>query len=167
MKQCPKCSKEHEKKGTFCSRQCANSRVWDKSDKAKKSYAAKKAYENMSEEKKKHISTRLHLARNKLTERSLVFIMEEDFDNLAYQSKRLRVILEQNNKCNRCGNNEWLGQPITFELEHKDGNRENNSRSNLEILCPNCHSMTETWCGRKNGVRRKRLEKLLKQAGMA
>lgn len=165
MKECPKCNKQHQKNGMFCSRACANSRVWNKSDKTKKSLSAKKAYENMSDEQKKQIQTRLTVARHKLTERSLVFLMQEDFDNLAYQSKRIRVILEQNNKCNKCGLSEWMGQPITFELDHKDGNRENNIRSNLEILCPNCHSMTETWCGRKNGTRRKRLERLLEQRG--
>ena len=35
-----------------------------------------------------------------------------------------------------------------LELEHKDGNNKNNSRENLEALCPNCHSQTEFWRGR-------------------
>lgn len=37
MKKCPKCSKEHDKKGRFCSRSCANSREWTDNDKNKKS----------------------------------------------------------------------------------------------------------------------------------
>lgn len=40
MKQCPKCLKEHERKGRFCSRKCANSRVWSLEDKKKKSVSA-------------------------------------------------------------------------------------------------------------------------------
>lgn len=44
-------------------------------------------------------------------------------------------------QCERCGLNEWLGQPIPLELHHKDGNHYNNSFNNLEILCPNCHAM--------------------------
>jgi len=46
MKICPKCSKEHDKSGTFCCRSCANSRTWNEKDKKKKSISAKKFYEN-------------------------------------------------------------------------------------------------------------------------
>ena len=57
--------------------------------------------------------------------------------------------MEQNNKCNKCGLFEWFGEKITFELEHIDGNHSNNERTNLEALCPNCHSLTqEQWRGR-------------------
>ena len=54
-------------------------------------------------------------------------------------------------KCNRCGNTEWLGKPITIELEHIDGNSENNNLNNLELLCPNCHSMTPTYKNKNKG----------------
>ena len=50
--------------------------------------------------------------------------------------------------CECCGNNEWLGSPITLELDHIDGNNRNNVEENLRLLCPNCHSMTDTWRGR-------------------
>lgn len=52
-------------------------------------------------------------------------------------------------KCECCGLTEWLGQPIIFELHHKDGNHYNNDFDNLELLCPNCHSQTEYFRGRK------------------
>ena len=39
-------------------------------------------------------------------------------------------------------------EPIPLEIEHKDGNHQNNVRDNLEALCPNCHSLTDTWRGR-------------------
>ena len=51
-------------------------------------------------------------------------------------------------KCECCGLTEWLNQPITLELHHKDGNHSNNELDNLELLCPNCHSYTENWRGR-------------------
>lgn len=41
MKQCPKCNSEHEKSGKFCSRKCANSRVWSEKDKEIKSISGK------------------------------------------------------------------------------------------------------------------------------
>ena len=54
-------------------------------------------------------------------------------------------------KCERCGLSEWLGQKIPLELHHKDGNRFNNDISNLEINCPNCHALTPNHSRNKNG----------------
>lgn len=61
-----------------------------------------------------------------------------------HQIKR-RILEEQNGKCNKCKLSEWLGQPMKFELEHKNGNNKDDSRENLEVLCPNCHSFTKWW----------------------
>ena len=43
-----------------------------------------------------------------------------------------------------------MGEEIPLELHHKDGDHSNNSISNFEILCPNCHAFTENYRGRKN-----------------
>jgi 5-methylcytosine-specific restriction endonuclease McrA len=45
-------------------------------------------------------------------------------------------------ECEMCGISEWRGSKIVLELHHKDGNRHNNQINNLQILCPNCHSLT-------------------------
>lgn len=47
--------------------------------------------------------------------------------------------------CENCGLIEWLGKPIKLELHHIDGNRTNHLLSNLMLICPNCHSQTETF----------------------
>lgn len=52
-----------------------------------------------------------------------------------------------NSKCNL---KEWLGNTLVLELDHIDGNRKNNNLVNLRLLCPNCHSQTSTWRGRRN-----------------
>ena len=65
-------------------------------------------------------------------------------------------------KCEKCGIEEWNGKPISLQLHHKDGKRNNNELSNLQILCPNCHSQTETFGAKnmKNKKEDKRIEEL-------
>ena len=63
-----------------------------------------------------------------------------------YTSSRLRKRLidegYKKNICEGCGINEWMGEILSLELHHKDGNHLNNHLENLSILCPNCHSLT-------------------------
>lgn len=58
------------------------------------------------------------------------------------------LISLRGHKCECCGNIEWLGQPIVLEVHHKDGDHLNNVLENLDLLCPNCHSLTENWRGK-------------------
>ena len=62
-----------------------------------------------------------------------------------------RYLLEINNHCWECGINEWNGKPITLELDHIDGNADNDDFNNLRMLCPNCHSQTPTFKNRNRG----------------
>lgn len=72
-----------------------------------------------------------------------------------YQSNKLRIrILKEgvfSYKCQKCGLTEWNGVPIPLELEHKDGNSSNHKLDNLELLCPNCHALTDTYRGKNIG----------------
>lgn len=53
------------------------------------------------------------------------------------------------NKCDLCGlEGEWQGQPIVMAMDHKDGDNTNHRLENIRMLCPNCHSQSETYCGR-------------------
>lgn len=60
------------------------------------------------------------------------------------------LIKERGHKCEECNLTHWLNKPITLELEHIDGDRTNPSKSNLKLLCPNCHSYTPTWRRKKS-----------------
>ncbi len=62
-----------------------------------------------------------------------------------------RYLSEINNSCWICGIIEWNNKPITLELEHKDGDSTNNSEDNVCLICPNCHSQTETYKAKNKG----------------
>lgn len=51
-------------------------------------------------------------------------------------------------RCNTCGIGEWNGKPIALELNHINGNGWEHRKSNLEWLCPNCHSQTHNFRGK-------------------
>lgn len=55
-------------------------------------------------------------------------------------------------RCEKCGISEWNGEPITLELHHINGNHNDNHLENLQILCPNCHSQTKTFAGKKKNM---------------
>lgn len=49
--------------------------------------------------------------------------------------------------CSLCSNTGTHNDmPLVLQLDHIDGNSDNNMPSNLRLLCPNCHSQTETFC---------------------
>jgi 5-methylcytosine-specific restriction endonuclease McrA len=58
-------------------------------------------------------------------------------------------------RCERCGITMWRGRPLNMQFHHINGDGMDNRLENLELLCANCHSQTETYGGR-NGHRRGR-----------
>lgn len=70
-------------------------------------------------------------------------------------NKLRRKLLEEGYKeykCECCQNTEWMGKPIPLEVHHKDGNRNNNTLENFELLCPNCHAFTDSYRGKNSRV---------------
>jgi hypothetical protein len=55
-------------------------------------------------------------------------------------------------RCECCGKTTWLDEPIPLEFHHKDGDRTNNTLQNIELLCPNCHALTDNYRGSKKKV---------------
>jgi hypothetical protein len=78
-------------------------------------------------------------------------------------NKKIRKYLfkKYNNKCERCKwsiKNEFTNK-IPLTVHHKDGNYKNNKEVNLELLCPNCHSLTDNYGSRnKSSSKTKRSE---------
>lgn len=63
----------------------------------------------------------------------------------------LRKLVKEGYKeycCEKCGITEWNGEHISLQLHHKDGNHYNWDVDNLMVLCPNCHSQTDNYCGK-------------------
>ena len=55
------------------------------------------------------------------------------------------------NKCAKCEITEWNAHPIKCQVDHINGDSTNNKLENLRLLCPNCHSQTDTFAGRNKG----------------
>ena len=80
----------------------------------------------------------------------------ENLENGTYiwsGTSKIRNFLLRNgykeNKCELCGLSEWQVKPLNCDLHHKDGDKYNNKLSNLEMLCPNCHSQTDNYKSKK------------------
>jgi hypothetical protein len=88
-------------------------------------------------------------------------ISEIMVENSTYDTKRLKIRLVEekilNYCCYKCGNKgEWMGKKLTLQLEHINGHSRDHRKENLCLLCPNCHSQTETYAGRNSGVKKSR-----------
>jgi 5-methylcytosine-specific restriction endonuclease McrA len=72
----------------------------------------------------------------------------EDYATRA--SVRKRIIKENllPYECNECGIKEWKGKALSLHLDHINGMNGDNRIENLRFLCPNCHSLTETYTGK-------------------
>ena len=63
------------------------------------------------------------------------------------RKKLLKEGLKQH-VCECCQNTIWNNESIPLEVHHKDGDKTNNDIENLQLLCPNCHALTDTYKGK-------------------
>lgn len=79
-------------------------------------------------------------------------IKEYLVQNSFYNSNRLRKRLISESifeeKCSNCKKSKWMNKKIPLELDHINGINTDNRISNLRLLCPNCHALTDTYRGK-------------------
>lgn len=64
------------------------------------------------------------------------------------------LVEKHGDQCAECGQiGVWNNKPLTLQLDHIDGNSDNNLPSNLRLLCPNCHTQTDTFGSKGKGNR--------------
>lgn len=79
-------------------------------------------------------------------ERDLSEYLVKDGPFIKSGALRRRLIKEdiKDGRCEECGINEWTGRPAPLQLDHVNGDRQDNRLENLRVLCANCHCLTPT-----------------------
>jgi hypothetical protein len=94
--------------------------------------------------------------------------IESGNTSISHKWYKKYLIDKHGNECMKCGWSEInpRSNRVPIELEHIDGNSDNNSLDNLELLCPNCHSLTPTYkaLNKGNGRYKRRLRYREEQA---
>ncbi len=92
--------------------------------------------------------------RTRPREWTLEKVMTRSTSRLTIKRTLLRLgILE--NRCGECGITEWRGRPIAIQIDHRNGVRSDHRLENLRMLCPNCHSQTETFAAKNIQVKKR------------
>lgn len=94
-------------------------------------------------------------------------------ENSDYPKSKLKIRLIEFGlkewKCEKCNRTEWEGEQIPLEVHHINGINTDNRLENLQFLCPNCHAITDNYCGknikRENTLPVKHKVKICKYCG--
>jgi hypothetical protein len=106
------------------------------------------------EENRRAFNIKKHSELSHFNLRSLDDILVENstYNNGTSLKKRLIKAGILQNKCYGVGCtivDDWLGNPLSLQLDHENGINNDNRKENLRLLCPNCHSQTKTYSGKK------------------
>lgn len=143
-KKCNECDKflDNEKK-CFCNRSCAakyNNRKYPKKNKKKR------ICKNCGKSINKYVNDYCDISCYQEYEfkyKTLPKFYNGEISNNITIRKIL--IYLSNAKCTECGNDDtWNGKSLVLEVDHINGNSDNNKPENLRLLCPNCHSQQNT-----------------------
>ena len=129
----------------YCDRRC----YYEYRDKKKKRYSCKECGQAFASRSAnpKYCST----ACSNKGRTGIKYDGSREYDNTISLRKTRQTLIDLKGEiCEMCGlGSIWNNEPLTLQIDHKDGNRKRNTLDNLRFLCPNCHSQTPTWGRRK------------------
>lgn len=79
--------------------------------------------------------------------KQLLYETIESNNSVSYKTLRDYLMDKQKERCSKCGWGEQnpVSKTVCLDLHHKDGDFKNNKLNNVELLCPNCHSLTDNY----------------------
>jgi predicted nucleic acid-binding Zn ribbon protein len=133
------------RKNNFCSQKCVGISMSTKfnSNREKKRYLCIYCGKPIGRNSSKYCSAECQSLFNF----QIIIKKIENGEVVSSRSLRKYLMIKYDNKCQKCG---W-GMPnptsktVCLDMHHIDGDANNNVLSNVEILCPNCHSLTNTY----------------------
>lgn len=146
--QCDKVLLYSKRKNLFCSHSCSaifNEKIKEENREKKRCIVCSKILNGG----KIYCSNECWvITKNKETERKIV-----SGEKVCHERIKKYVVKIRGNNCEECGWNKVNPKSgkCTVQLEHVDGNADNNELKNLKLLCPNCHSLTPTFGGLNRG----------------
>lgn len=154
---CENCNSEHDGKfgsGRFCKMECSRAfstknKRKEINEKVSKSLTGRQLSNNHVESiKESWKKPRKSIFRKQQAALEDIFI-----ENSPYATQYVkRIILKQELKtyvCEECGICKYNGKKLTLQLHHVNGNNKDHRLENLQLLCPNCHSQTDNYAGKK------------------
>lgn len=158
---CLNCGVE-EAKEKFCSRPCAasyNNRVKPKREREGREadcFNCRTKFYAVRSSKGKYCSITCSASHKRKQTRERI----EAGNNVGESGLREYLIEKFGEVCCDCGiGSIWNGKPLTLHMDHKDGNSDNNHWTNVQLLCPNCHTQTPTYGAKGMGSRYKKITK--------
>ena len=80
-----------------------------------------------------------------------ILVPNSEYTNMTRLKARVLKANLLEYKCSECGISTWQNKHLVLQLDHINGDNRDNRIENLRLLCPNCHSQTETFCGKNRG----------------
>lgn len=103
---------------------------------------------NIREKRQKNFSLRYKISSDK------ILVENSTYVNTHILKKRLIKEGLLLNNCYICKIDSWNGKFLSLQMDHINGNKTDNRIENLRLLCPNCHSQTINYAGKKNELPR-------------